>query len=163
MMVWIEDKINEDDLHDTFENPSELFYQGIRAEATRDKYTRTLQKFTCETLEDVLSGTFEERVTDLVNKSRKDPKWALNILLTISRKQKERTKLESDHIDYLNPHSFDNIFKPLKKLFDMNEIPIIWKCVYATFPEQNNSTSSFTRRYTREEIHKMLSFTECNG
>lgn len=153
-------KINDNDLTETTENPLELFYQGIRADATRDKYTRTLRRLVCDTLEEILHGTFEERVTELVDKSRKNPKWALSVLLTISRKQKERTELDSDHPDYLNPVSFDNIFKPLKKLFDMNEIAIVWKRVYATFPEQNNTSASFTRGYTREEIHKMLSFAK---
>lgn len=116
----------------------ELFYQGIRAEATREKYTRTLRRIVCEILEDVLEGTFGDRVNQLVRKAKLDPEWCLSILLTISKKQKERTTLDQKPPDYLNPISFDNTFKPLKKLFDMNDVPIIWKRVKATFPEQNN-------------------------
>jgi hypothetical protein len=152
-------KIREDELEITNQNPLELFYQGIRAEATRDKYTRTLRRLVCDTLEDVLHGSFEERVIELVNRAKKEPDWGLSVLLTIARKQKERTNLETQNPDYLNPVSFDNIFKPLKKLFDMNDVPIVWKRVYATFPEQNN-TSSQTRGYTRDEIQKMLNYAK---
>jgi hypothetical protein len=152
-------KISEEDLENTDQNPLELFYQGIRAEATRDKYTRTLRRIVCDILEDVLQGSFEERVIQLANRAKADPNWGLSILLTISRKQKERTKLDTFHPDYLNPVSFDNTFKPLKKLFDMNDVPIVWKRVYATFPENNNNNSS-SRGYTREEIHKMLNFAK---
>lgn len=151
-------KIKEEDLENVNQNPLELFYQGIRAEATRDKYTRTLRRMVCDVLEDVLHGSFEERVIQLTKKAKSEPDWGLSVLLTISRKQKERTKLDTDNPDYLNPVSFDNTFKPLKKLFDMNDVPIVWKRVYATFPENNNSSSS--RGYTREEIHSMLNFAK---
>jgi hypothetical protein len=40
--------------------------------------------------------------------------------------------------DYLNLNSFANYFKPIKKLFDMNDVVISWKRVYATFPEEVN-------------------------
>ena len=131
-------RITKDDLEDIHKNPLELFYQGIKAEATRDKYTRTLRRIVCDVLEDVLEGSFEDRVNQLVRKAKSNPEWGLSILLTISKKQKERTTLDQTHTDYLNPISFDNSFKPLKKLFDMNDVPIVWKRVKATFPEQNN-------------------------
>ena len=152
-------KISEEDIENVNQNPLELFYQGIRAEATRDKYTRTLRRIVCDVLEDVLQGSFEDRVIQLVKRAKIDTDWGLGILLTISRKQKERTKLDSDNPDYLNPVSFDNTFKPLKKLFDMNDVPIVWKRVYATFPENNNINSS-SRGYTRDEIHSMLNFAK---
>ena len=152
-------KISEDEIENINQNPLELFYQGIRAEATREKYTRTLRRIVCEVLEDVLHGTFEERVVELATRAKNDTNWGLSILLTISRKQKERTKLDPENPDYLNPVSFDNTFKPLKKLFDMNDVPIVWKRVYATFPENNNTNSS-SRGYTREEIHSMLNFAK---
>ena len=35
-------------------DPMDLFNQGIRTNATREKYTRTLRKIACEFLEDML-------------------------------------------------------------------------------------------------------------
>jgi len=153
-------KITEKDLVEVNQNPLELYYQGIKSEQTREKYTRTLRRILCETLDDILSGTFEERAVQLVKKAKVDPDWALSILLTLAKKQRDRTKLDPSHSDYLNPVSFDNTFKPLKKLFDMNDVPIVWNRVYATFPEQNNSSLTSTRGYTREEIQRMLNFAK---
>ena len=75
-------KISEEDIENVNQNPLELFYQGIRAEATRDKYTRTLRRIVCDVLEDVLQGSFEERVVQLVKRAKIDTDWGLGILLT---------------------------------------------------------------------------------
>ena len=68
------------------DSPLELFKQGIRSKETLDKYTRTLQQITCKILEDVLEGTFEERVQQLVDMGRKDPKWMRDMLVKLSGK-----------------------------------------------------------------------------
>ena len=136
------------------EHPLELFRQGIRADETRDKYERTLRMITCKILEDVLEGDFEERVEQMVKHGREDSGWTLDLMLNLSRKLKERTKLPRDHQDYFNPVSFGNYFKPLKKLFDMTDVAISWKRLYATFPELDNVAES--RDWTRAEIAKML-------
>jgi len=65
-------KIQEDELGITNQNPLELFYQGIRAEATRDKYTRILRRVVCDTLEDVLHESFEDKMIELVNRAKKE-------------------------------------------------------------------------------------------
>lgn len=108
-------------------------------------------------MEDVLTGTFEERASQFVTKSKSDPAWAMSVLLSISKKLRERTELEKTDKNYLSPNSFSRYFKPLKKLLDMNEVPMAWKRVYSTFPESSNGNSG--RGYTREEIQKMLNFT----
>ena len=135
-------------------SPLELFGQGIKSEATLDKYTRTLRQITCKILEDILVGTFEERVVQLVSIGREDPKWTRDLLLNLSGKLRERTKLHKDHPDYLNPDSFANYFKPIKKLFDMNDISIPWQRIYATYPERDNVPES--RGWTRQEIAKII-------
>ena len=135
------------------DSPLELFKQGIRSKETLDKYTRTLQQITCKILEDVLEGTFEERV-QLVDMGRKDPKWMRDMLVKLSGKLRERTELPKDHGDYLNPDSIGNYFKPIKKLLDMNDVVISWKKIYATYPERDNVPES--RGWTRDEIAKML-------
>jgi len=138
------------------ETPLEMFHQGIKAKETREKYTRTLRHVLCKIFEDILEGDFEERVKQLVTHAKEDPEWTRDLLLNLSRKLKERTNLPKNELEYLNPSSVDNFFKPIKKLFDMNDIVIPWNRIYATFPEQDNISDS--RGYTREEIQKMLKY-----
>jgi integrase len=149
-------KIRKEDLERISDNPIELFYQGIKSPQTKSKYTRTLRRILCDILEDLLHGSFEQRAAELVYKARKDPNWIMTVLLTLSKKLQDRTQLDPSDPNYLNPESFDNFFKPLKKILEMNDVPIVWKRVYATFPERNNRSDS--RGYTRAEIKKMLNF-----
>ena len=138
------------------ENPLELFHQGIKAKETREKYTRTLRHVLCKIFEDLFEGEFESRVKQLVKIAKEDPDWTRDLLLNLSIRLKERTKLPREDSNYLNPNSIDNYFKPIKKLFDMNGVVISWKRVYATFPEQDNVSDS--RGWNRDEIQKMLKF-----
>ena len=161
--LWVQNvitgvKITYDDLRTVRDEPIELFYHGIRADATREKYTRTLRRILCDILEDVLHGTFEQRASELVNTAKSDQDWIMSLLLSISRKLKERTKLPKKDSNYFNPISFNNYFKPLRKLLDMNNVPVVWKRVYATFPELENINSE-SRGYTKTEIRKMLNHT----
>lgn len=136
------------------ESPLNLFHQGIKAEETREKYTRTLRHVLCKIFEEIFEGEFEERVNEFVKHAREDPKWATDLLLNLSRILRERTKLPTDHSDYLRPVSIDNYFKPFKKLLDMNEIPLSWERIYSTFPESDNNSEG--RGWTKQEIQKML-------
>lgn len=149
-------KITKKELQSVNEEPLELFYQGIKSPITKQKYVQRLRKILCEFLEDILDGSFEERVTQFVQKAKKDPDWALSILLTLSKKLRQRTELEPSNKNYLNPTTLPNFFKPIRKLCEMNDIPIVWKRVQSTFPEIENSNES--RGYTRQEIQKMLAF-----
>ena len=135
-------------------SPLELFGQGIKSKETLDKYTRMLRQVACKILEDVLEGTFEERVQQMVDIGRKDPGWMRDLLLKLSEKLRERTELPKDDPEYLNPDSVGNYFKPVKKLFDMNDVTIQWKRIYATYPERDNVPES--RGWTRDEIARML-------
>ena len=150
-------KLRKEDIQSISEEPLNLFYQGIKSPSTKTKYTRTLKRILCDILEDILEGTFEERASQFVSKARSDPSWATGILLSMSRKLRERTELQKTDKDYLSPNSFSRYFKPVKKLLDMNEVPIAWKRIYSTFPESNGGSTG--RGYTREEIQKMLNFT----
>ena len=136
------------------ELPIELFYAGCRSPETKKKYTRTLNKILCDVLEDVLEGDFEQRANQLVSYSKENPKWIQGVLLQLSSKLRTRTELPTEHSDYLNPTSVNNYFKPLKKLLDMNDIPVSWKRIYSTFPELDNLSD--LRGYTLQEIQKML-------
>lgn len=123
-------------------SPLDLFKQGMKSEETIDKYTRTLKMVTCEVFVEVLKGSFEERVAQLVKKGREDPLWARDLLISLSGKLRMRTELPKGNKDYLNPDSFPNYFKPIKKLFDMNDVTISWKRIYATFPESDDKPGS---------------------
>ena len=136
------------------DTPLELFVQGIRSKQTLAMYTRSLQKITCEFLEGWLTGTFEERVSQLVKYGKEKPDWTRDLLISLSRKLRERTELDKSDKDYLNPTSFPNYFKPIKKLFDMNDVYMSWKRIYATYPELDNMPN--TTGWTRDEIAKML-------
>ena len=90
------------------ESPLELFNQGIKAKETREKYTRTMKHVLCKIFEDLFEGDFEERVKQLVKIAKEDPDWTRDLLLNLSIKLKERTKLHKDDSNYLNPNSIDN-------------------------------------------------------
>jgi hypothetical protein len=150
-------KISKSEIQKVAEEPIGLFYQGIRAAATKESYTRTLRRILCEIFEDVLEGTFEERATQMVCAAQKDPEWIMSLLLTLSKRLKERTELAATDPEYLSPNSFPRFFKPVRKLLDMNAVPVAWKRISYTFPSREN-TDSQGRGYTREEIQKMLGF-----
>ena len=80
----------------------------------------------------------------------------MNILLIYSEKLKERMQLQESDPNYLNPQTFSNFFKSIKKLFDMNGVPFTWKRINSTFPELNNDND--TIGYDREEIQHILEF-----
>lgn len=96
------------------ESELELFLQGIRADETRAKYKRTLERILCEILEDFFEGTFEERVKQFVKHAKNDPDWTQDLLLQFSKKLRQRTGLDEISPDYLNPSTFPNYFKPIK-------------------------------------------------
>jgi hypothetical protein len=150
-------KITREELDRTEdESVLDLFTQGIRAEATRKKYTRTLRKILCEVFEDVLEGDYETRAAQLVRMAKENPDWVKDLLLNLSKKLKQRTQLPKDHVEYLNPSSVESYFKPIKKLFDMNDVTISWKRINSTLPELDNISAG--RGWTRQEIQKMLNF-----
>ena len=176
-------KLSKEDIQRVSEDPFHLFLQGLRSPATKTKYSRVLKLFVCVVLEEQLLGDpelrskqlkqrlkkgnkkeiesfldvdFEIRVKEFVDRTKQDPQWTMDILLTYSEKLKERTELSETEPNYLNPQTFSNFFKPIKKLFDMNGVPFTWKRINATFPDLNNDNE--TRGYDREEIQHMLEF-----
>jgi len=151
-------KITKENLVKIEDDPLELFYQGIKSADSRISYARKLRQVLCNYLEDVLEGSFEKRAVQMVYKAKDNPQEALRILLSLSKMLRERTEKDPSDKDYLNPSSFNNFFKPIKKLFDMNGVAFAWKRIYATYPEQNNLDDS--RGYARQEIQRMLEFSD---
>ncbi len=148
---------DEDIIRSQDTSPLQLFTQGMRADRTRDSYTRTLRRIMCEILEDVLEGDFESRVKEFVQRTKDDPDWTLRLLLSLSWKLRERTELPKEDADYLNPSTIPGYFKPVKKLFDMNSVSIPWKRIYATYPEKDNILD--TKGWTKEDVAAMLKHT----
>jgi len=148
-------KLTREEFHRTSqESPYQLFLEGIRAKETKAKYVRTLRRILCDILEEFLKGTVEERAAQLVKHAKTNPDWTQDLLIGLSKKLKERTKLPKNDKNYLNPDTVPNYFKPVKKLFEMNSVPFAWKRIYATFPELDNITN--TREWKRNEIWTML-------
>ncbi|MFM7796497.1 MAG: integrase, partial [Candidatus Nitrosotenuis sp.] len=149
-------KIENKDLQITNRSALELFYHGIKSKETKDKYTRTLRRILNDVLENVLQGSFEDRASQLVNKAKMDPEWGMSVMLALSKKLKERSELPKNDPNYLNPSTIPNYFKPVRKLFEMNNVPLVWRRIMATFPELDNNYKG--RAYTRQEIGDMLKF-----
>lgn len=175
-------KLNKGEVQEATRDPLTIFREGIKSSSTLKKYERRLKIFLCHTLEDYLIGDptlrekqhkeylesdggkqlqildadFPDRVREFVEKTRKDPEWTMNVMLTYAQKLKERTRLPKEDPNYLNPQTFPNYFKSQKKLFKMNGVHFEWTRINAIFPELDNDNE--TRGYTREEISKTLEF-----
>lgn len=176
-------KLRKGEIEKKIESHLTLFFTGIRAKSTKDKYTRRLKAFLCVTLEDYLEGDpklrekqrqerlaggnkrkiesfldadFELRVKQFVEKSKNDPDWAMNILLGYSDELKKRTELPKNHLENLSPNYVPNLFKPIQKLFEMNNVPFTWKRIKVTYPEAETDTD--TRGYESQEIEHMLNY-----
>jgi hypothetical protein len=124
-------KIENEDLQITNQSALELFYHGIKSKETKAKYTRTLRRILSDILENVLQGSFEDRASQLVSRSKTDPDWGMSMILALSKKLKERSELPKNDPSYLNPTTIPN-YKPIKKLFKMNNVPLVWQRVAAT-------------------------------
>lgn len=147
-------KLSREEIDIFSEEPIELFYSGIKSQVTKAKYTKILKNTLCQTLEDFLEGTFEQRAKQLVTEAKKNPEWAIKILIAYAHKLKQRTELKETDKNYLNPNSIPNYFKPIRKLFEMNSVPMAWARIYAAFPSPDNNSEG--RGYSRDEIKKML-------
>ena len=93
-------------------------------------------------------------MAQFVQYGRNNHYWMLDLFISLSWKLRARSELPKDHTDYLNPTSFKTYFKPIRKLFEMNEVTINWRRVYSTFPEKDNVLD--TKGWTREEIVAIL-------
>ncbi len=153
-------KINLDFIEKAIE-PLELFYQGCKTDATREIYTFTLRKIVNEYFEDILvTKGFEERVNELVIKAKEDPRWVMKILISLVKTLREQTELPEIDPHHIKPKTITNYTGTFKKLFDMNEIPLVWSKIYSMYPEMTFDDS--TRGYTRKEIQKMLRFADAS-
>lgn len=141
--------------------PIELFYQGCKSEATKTHYRYVIHRVVTDYFEDVLaSGGFEGKVNELVLKSKEDPAWAMKVMISLIKTLKEQTELPETSTDHIRPRTVNNYTNAMKKLFDMNEVPLVWRKLYSMLPEMNFDDGS--RGYTRSEIQKMLRFADAS-
>ena len=59
--------------------------------------------FLCDVMDEVLHGTFEERVKKFVEIGRNDPDEMLGILVGLSGIMRERTKKDRKDAEYMKP------------------------------------------------------------
>lgn len=151
-------KLKLEEFKRTEEKPAmQLFYDGIKAEQTKNYYARRLRYLLCGVFEEIFSGSLEERAKQLVETTRKDPRFTVDLMLNFLSLCRQRISLPKSHPDYLSPYSIPGYLKPVKKLLDMNDVPLSWKRIYAAMPEFGGRESG--RGYTREEIQTLLRST----
>jgi integrase len=173
-------EIHPDEIVRSKNDPLELFYSSIRAEATKNDYERKLKKVLCEFFRPILKGDlelvakqesmpkikkkgikrkfsdadFDVRAAEFVRRSQDDNDWAEDVLMKLGEKFKQRANLPKTDPDYINPVSLKNYFVPVQKLLEMSRVNLSWKRIRSTFPEVDGKDD--TREYTYDEIHKML-------
>src|SRR3989338_6512042 len=165
----------------TTDYPITLFYSALNNPSTKRNYTNMLKKIVCENLKSILTGDpqlvkeqsnntkhykrtfldadFEIRVNELVRKADADPKWAESVIMTLVTKLMEKTKLDPLHPDYIKSTMVENNLKPLKKLFDMNNIPMTWTRIFNLISDENDIKDK-SRGYSIEEIQKIRKFCD---
>lgn len=151
-------RLSAEDIQVKQENALELFYSGIKSKATKEPMTRNLKKFLIDACADILKGNFEQRAQQFVDLARADQEKATHIILAYIKRLKARTMVDKSDQLYLNPSTIPNKIKPIKKLVEMDGLGLPWKRVYSTYPELNNTHQG--RGYTREEIQKLLEYSD---
>jgi len=169
-------EIRPEEVIQTTDHPITLFYSALNNPATRRNYTNMLKKIMCEYLKPIIKvdaklvqqeqkkrhykrtfsdADFEVRVNEFVKNAHNDPKWAESVLLTLVTKLMEKTKLLPTDPQHFKSVSVGNNLKPIKKLFDMNSVPMTWARIYNLISDENDITDK-SRGYTIEEIQKIL-------
>ena len=136
--------------------PLDTFTQSTKSDRTRYVYGCKLRQILCEYMEDVLSGTFEERAGQLLNLGRNEPAWTRGLMTRLAGMLRDRTELEKDDPEYLSPTSIGTNFAPIKKLFAVNDVTLPWQRIRDTFPEMETYE---TRGWRRDEIRRILRHT----
>jgi len=134
------------------------FHSGIKSNETRNPMLRNLSTFLNIVCKKILKGNLSERAQEFVELARNDQQKTLAIVSQYVQHLKNRTCLDKDNSEYLNPSTIPNKIKPIKKLLDMNGVGIAWKRIYTMYPELNNIHKG--RGYTRDEIKTLLEHSD---
>ena len=123
--------------------PLEMFIQGIKAEETREKYTRSLRRVLCNVFEELLEGTFEERAAQLVERGRENPEWLRDLLLILSKKLRDRTELARD-----DPQTTaKGTFTPILAVLLWSDPPLVGKLFKLTLVNHDHGHSYVPVKY----------------
>lgn len=152
-------KLTPDDIKIKSQDALDLFYAGIKAVQTRKTMGRLLKKFLVEVCVDLLEGDYKQRARQFVQLAKKDQTKTTNIVIAYVKQLRNRTLLAKNHPSYINPSYVPNKIKPLKKLLIMNDVGLPWKRIQTYYPELDNMHKG--RGYTRDEIKKLLEYSDC--
>lgn len=151
-------RLTPEDIKIRQEDALEQFYSGIKSEQTKRTLGGNLKYFLLIVCSDLLKGDYKMRAQQFVEIARDDQKRATGIVMAYVKHLASRTALEKSHPNYIKPSYVPNKIKPIQKLLVMNELGLPWKKIRTLYPEIDNATQS--RGYTREEIKKMLEFSD---
>ncbi len=150
-------KLSEDDLIAVTSDPLEVFRNSIRSPFTLKTYERHLKFFLCDILEDIFTGSYDERAKQLAKMGKTNHEKTSQILYAYVKRLKEQTELPVDHPKYLAIKTLKTRMKPIKKFFEMNDILFNWKRLNSIFPEDRDDYPDM-RGYTKDEIRTMLKY-----
>ena len=106
-----------------------------------------------EFMEEILTEEIlDARAKEFVQKSADDPKWIRDVLISIVSELKKRAELPRDDPNFAKTTIFDSYIPPVKKLLDMNDIPVIWKKIYSLYHEMHGDEE--TQGYSKDETKK---------
>jgi len=91
-----------------------------------------------------------------VRKAKADPVWVENILLTVVRKLMDKVNLPLGNPDRIQSITIQNVIKPTKKLFKMNNVPLSWTRINNIISDENDVMDK-SKGYEREHIQKYFS------
>lgn len=146
-------------------NPSQLFFDYIRSDKTRDNYVSYLQIFldvvpvsvykTYLNEDPINPGNpqnseqkFNDQVDQFVKLANTDIKITKQVIHAFVRELKDKVEKKE-----IKPGTIRNYLKPIKALFAANEIDFSWKLINKSLPRVGKSSD---RAYTIEEIQKMM-------
>ncbi|HIC41694.1 MAG TPA: hypothetical protein EYO86_01245, partial [Pelagibacterales bacterium] len=87
------------------ENALDLFYSGIKAKATKDRWARILSRFLEEVCEEIFEGDYKQRAQKFVDLTRESQEQATQLVISYVQLLKQRTELDRKDPSYLNPSS----------------------------------------------------------
>lgn len=180
-------EISAEEIIEINETPYQLFQKGVPNKTTWTTYRNMMKKTVCEYLKTILVGDpslvekqkqdmmisgkklhyrrqyfdadFEIRVNELVKRAKEDSKWIDSVLVTITSKLMDRTKLKKTDPDYIKSTMVENNLKPLKKLFAMVDVPIAWGKIDVMVNDENDIQDQ-SRGYTEDELEIICKFCD---
>ncbi len=133
-------------------DPLKKYEASIKSQQTRTVYTITFRDILDSITE--LNGTFEDKVRQFYELAKNNPENVQELLEQYAIHLNARSKKPKDSDEYLNPNTFTNKFKGIKKFCKVNRIAIIWDSIMEFEPEKNNNKP--TRGFTTQEIKIIL-------